>query len=91
MLGGWLDFTLMYNGLLSGLLYGSYLPVDGFSVKSRKLATLRFVSLTMPRLNSFLNNLINAFLILSASGPLVFSKQAKPSSLYKPILSFPYF
>ena len=59
MLGGWLDFTLMYNGLLSALLYGSYLPVDWFSIKSRKLATLRFVSLTMLRLNSFLNNLIN--------------------------------
>ena len=22
MLGGWLEFTFMYNGLLSGLLYG---------------------------------------------------------------------
>ena len=39
---------------------------DRFSVKSIKLTTLRFVSLTMLRLNSFLNNLINAFLILSA-------------------------
>ena len=27
MLGGWLDFKLMHNGLLSGFLYGSYLPV----------------------------------------------------------------
>ena len=45
MLGGWLEFTLMYNGLLSGLLYDSYLPVDRFIVKSRKLTTLRFVSL----------------------------------------------
>ena len=34
----------MCNGLLSGLLYGSYLPVDMFNVKSRKLKTLRFVS-----------------------------------------------
>ena len=51
MLGGWLDFTLMYNGLLSGLSYGSYLPVDRFSVKSRKLTTLIFASLTMLRLN----------------------------------------
>ena len=45
MLSGWLEFTLMYNGLLSGLLYGSYLPVDRFRAKSRKLKTLRFVSL----------------------------------------------
>ena len=75
MLGGWLEFTLLYNGLLSGLLYGLYLPVDRFSVKSRKLTTLRFVSRTMLRLNSFLNNLVNAFLILSVSGPLVFSKR----------------
>ena len=82
MLGGWSEFTLMYNGLSSGLLYGLYLPVDRFSVKSRKLATLRFVSLKMLRLNSFLNNLMNVFLLLSASGPLVFSKQAKLSSLY---------
>ena len=86
MLGGWLEFTLMYNSLLSGLLYGSCLPVGRFSVKSRKSPTSRFVSLTMLRLNSFLNNSINDFLILSAYGPLVFSKQAKPSSLYKPIL-----
>ena len=91
MLGGWLEYTLIYNGLLSGLLYGSYLSVDRFSVKSRKLATLRFVSLTMLRLNSFLNNLRNYFLILSSSRPLVFWKQTKPSSLYKLILSFPYF
>ena len=74
MLGGWLEFTLMCNCLLSDLLYGLYLPVDRFSVKSRKLTTLRFVSLTMLRLNSFLNDLMNAFLIASASGPLVFSK-----------------
>ena len=47
MLGGWLEFTLMYNGLSSDLLYGSYLLVDRFSVKSRKFKTLRFVSLTM--------------------------------------------
>ena len=47
MLGGWLDFTLIYNGLLSGLLYGSYLPVDRFSAKSRKLTTLIFASLTI--------------------------------------------
>ena len=40
MLGGWLELTLMYNGLLSGFLYGLYLPVDRFSVKSRKLTTL---------------------------------------------------
>ena len=86
-----IDVKLMQNCLLSELLYGSYLPVDRFSVKSRKLTTLRFVSLTMLRQNSFLNNLINAFLILSDSGPLVFSKQAKPSSLYEPTLSFPYF
>ena len=91
MLGGWLEFTLMYNGLLSGLLYGLYLPVHRFSGKSRKLTTSRFVSLTMLRLNSFLNNWMNVFLILYASGLLFFSKQAKPSSLYKPILSFPYF
>ena len=32
MLGGWLEFTLMYNGLLSGLLYGLYLPVARFSI-----------------------------------------------------------
>ena len=57
MLGRWLEFTLMYNGLLSGLLYGSYLPVHRFSVKSGKLTTLRFVSLTVLRLNSFLNKL----------------------------------
>ena len=72
MLGGWLEYTLIYNGLLSDLLYGSYLSVDRFSVKSRKLSTLRFVSLTMLRLNSFLNNLRHYFLILSSSGPLVF-------------------
>ena len=47
MLGGWLEFTLMYNGLSSDLLYASYLLVDRFSVKSRKFKTLRFVSLTM--------------------------------------------
>ena len=47
MLGGWLEFTLMYNGLSSDLLYGSYLLVDRFSVKSRKFKTLRFVSLIM--------------------------------------------
>ena len=35
MLGGWLEFTFMYNDLASGLLYGLYLPVDRFSVKSR--------------------------------------------------------
>ena len=75
-LGGWLEFTLMYNGLLSGLLYGLYLLADRFTVKSRKLTTLRFISLTMLRLNAFLNNLMNVFLILSASGPLLFSKQA---------------
>ena len=90
MLGGWLEFTLMYNGLLSGLLDGSYLPVHRCSVKSRKLTTLRLVSLTEFRLTLFLNNLINAFFILVASGPLVFSKQAKPSSLYKPNLSLSY-
>ena len=53
MLHEWLKFTLMYNGLLSGLLCCSYSPVDRLSVKSRKLTTLRFVSLTMLRLNSF--------------------------------------
>ena len=47
MLGGWLEFTLMYNGLSSDLLYASYLLVDRFSVKSRKFKTLRFVSLIM--------------------------------------------
>ena len=77
MLGGWLELTLMYNGLLSGFLYGLYLPVDRFSVKSRKLTTLWFVSLTM--------------FSLSGSGQLVLSNQAKLSSLYKPILFFPYF
>ena len=90
MWGGWLEFTLTYNGLLSGLLYGLYLPVDRFSVKSRQLATLRFASLTILRLNSFLNNLMNAFLIASAFGLLVFSKQAKPSSLHQLILPFLY-
>ena len=90
MWGGWLEFTLTYNGLLSGLLYGLYLPVDRFGVKSRQLATLRFASLTMLRLNSFLNNLMNAFLITSAFGLLVFSKQAKPSSLHQLILPFLY-
>ena len=90
MWGGWLEFTLTYNGLLSGLLYGLYLPVDRFSVKSRQLATLRFASLTILRLNSFLNNLMNAFLITSAFGLLVFSKQAKPSSLHQLILPFLY-
>ena len=90
MWGGWLEFTLTYNGLLSGLLYGLYLPVDRFSVKSRQLATLRFASLTMLRLNSFLNNLMNGFLITSAFGLLVFSKQAKPSSLHQLILPFLY-
>ena len=77
MLGGWLELTLMYNGLLSGFLYGLYLPVDRFSVKSRKLTTLWFVSLTM--------------FSLSGSGQLVLSNQPKLSSLYKPILFFPYF
>ena len=91
MLSGWLEFTLMYHGLLSGLLYGLYLSVDRFSVKSKKLTALRLVSLTMLSMNSFLNNLINVFLILSASVSLVFSKQDKPPSLCKPILSFPYF
>ena len=91
LLGGWLEFTLMYNGLLSGFLYDLYLPVDRLSVKSRKLTTLRFVSLTMLRLNSFLNNLMNVYLILSAFRPLAFSKQDKRWSLYKPILSFRYF
>ena len=76
-----LFWSLMYKGLLSGLLYRSYLPVDRFSVKSRKLATLRFVSLTMLRLNSFLNNLINAFLNFFAFDALVFRMQDKPSSL----------
>ena len=85
-----LVWSLMYKGLLSGLLYRSYLPVDRFSVKSRKLATLRFVSLTMLRLNSFLNSLINAFLNFFAFDPLVFRMQDKPSSMYKTILSFPY-
>ena len=47
MWDGWLEFTLMYNGFISGLLFGLYLPVDRFSVKSRKSTTLRFVSLTM--------------------------------------------
>ena len=37
----------MYNGFISGLLFGLYLPFDRFSVKSRKSTTLRFVSLTM--------------------------------------------
>ena len=91
MLSGWLEFTLMYHGLLSGLLNGLYLPVDRFSVKSEKLTALRLVSLTMLSMSSFLNNLINVFLILSASRPLVFSKKAKSSSLCKPILSFPFF
>ena len=36
MLGGCLGFTLMYNGLLSGLLYGSFLPFDRFGVKFRQ-------------------------------------------------------
>ena len=40
VLGGWLDFTLMYNGLLSGSLYGLHLPIDRFSVKPGKLTTL---------------------------------------------------
>ena len=44
MLDGWLELALMCNGLLSGLLYGSYLPVDMFNVKSKKLKTLRLVS-----------------------------------------------
>ena len=65
MLGEWLQFTLMYNELLQGLLYGSYLPVDRFSVKSKKLTTLRFVSLAVLRLNLFFNNLINRHLCTS--------------------------
>ena len=32
ILGGCLEFTLMQNGLLSGLLCGLYLPVARFSV-----------------------------------------------------------
>ena len=57
-----LHIDVMYNGFLSGLLYGSFLPVDRFSVKSRKLITLRFVSLAILNLHSLLNNLINVFL-----------------------------
>ena len=37
--------------LLWGLFYDSYSPVYSFSVKTRKLMALRFVSLTMLRLN----------------------------------------
>ena len=48
-----LHIDVMYNGLLSSLLYGSFLPVDRFSVKS---------TLAILNLNSLLNNLINVFL-----------------------------
>ena len=38
----------MYNGLLSGLLHDSYLPVDRFSVKSRKVLSVKsFPDLTL--------------------------------------------
>ena len=34
---------------------------------------------------------VMSFLILSAWGPEIFLKMARPSSLYSPMLSFPYF
>ena len=44
MFGGWLETMLIYNGLLSGFLYGWYLPVFKFRVTSRKLTAFKFVS-----------------------------------------------
>ena len=90
ILGGWFDFTLIYRGILSGLLQVLYLPVVKSSVTSKKFKISRLASQAILSWNSYLNILIKSFLILSAGGPQIFLKQAKPSSLYKPLRSFPY-
>ena len=51
----------------------------------------RLDSLVILRSKSSLKILITSFLIFLAWGPLTFSKQTKPSSLYKSTISFPYF
>ena len=49
-----------------------------------------FVSLVILKSDFCLRIFITSFLIFSAWGPYTFSKQAKPSSMYKPTLSFSY-
>ena len=64
---GWFDFVI-YTGILSGFLYGRYVPVSKFISTSRKLTILRLVCIVMFKPHS-LNSLIMAFLFLSMSGP----------------------
>ena len=66
----------MYNGWLPGLLYGLHLPVDGFVGKSKKIDNFKICFLDNVK-DEFILILMNLFLILSASGSMVFSKQAK--------------
>ena len=88
--GEWLASMLIYNGILSGLLQGWYLPVVRFRVTPRNLTAFKFVSQVILRSKSYLKIFIKFFLILLAWSPLIYPKQANPSSWYKPILCFPY-
>ena len=78
----WFDFLLMHTGILSGFLYGRYVPGSKFILTPRKSTILRLVCIVIFKLHS-LNSLIMTFLFRSISGPDRFLTIAKPSSLYK--------
>ena len=77
IVGGWFDFLLIYTGILSGFLYGQYVPVSKFISTPTKLTILTLVCIVIFEPHS-LNILIMAFLFLSISGPDRFLTIAKP-------------
>ena len=82
--------TLIYSGILPGLLQDLYLPVVKSNVTSRKFTIFRLVSQKRLSSTSFLNILMKSFLIQSAWVPLTFSEQANPLSLYIRLRFLPY-
>ena len=44
MAGGWLEFLIMYTGVLLGFLYVWYVSVSKLKVASRKSTNLKFAS-----------------------------------------------
>ena len=82
---------LMYNRLLSCLLQAWYLPVVTFRDTPRKLTALKFFFASYTKTKISIKYFIKYFLILSAWGSLIYSRQANSSSWYKLCYVFLYF
>ena len=90
MLGGWLEYLFMYSGLSLGFLYGLYFPLLKSKVRSKKFTMREFHSAAIFRSNSS-KILWSSILVLSAKRADLLFLRAKPSSLYRPMLSLPNF